>query len=61
MELFFSAAQKDPDLEASIQETAENILRESAEYFESEMKSLELAKNDIHFVKALLDQLKSSQ
>jgi hypothetical protein len=61
MELLFSAGQKDPDLEARIQETAENILRGSAEYFEAETKSLELAKNDLHFLKDLADHLKSSQ
>ncbi|XP_023702945.1 uncharacterized protein LOC111862085 [Cryptotermes secundus] len=55
------SGQEDPDLEASIQETAENIIRGSAEYFESETKLLEIARNDLHFVKALADQLKSRQ
>jgi hypothetical protein len=59
MKLFFSAGQKDRDLEASIQELADNILRGGPEYFEFDTKSLELAKNDLRFVKALADQLKS--
>jgi hypothetical protein len=61
MEPLFSAGQRDEDLEASIQEMAKNILQGSAKYFELETKSLEIAKNDLHFVKALVDQLKSSQ
>jgi hypothetical protein len=59
MELLFSAGQKDQELEASVQELANNILRGGPEYFELDTKSLELAKNDFRFVKALADELKS--
>jgi hypothetical protein len=61
MEFLFSAGQNDQDLEANIREMADNIIRRSSEYFEMETKSFELAKNDLRFVKALADQLKSDQ
>jgi hypothetical protein len=61
MELLFSAGKEDRDLEATVQELAENILRSSVEYIEFETKSLEIAKRDLRLVKALADQLKSSQ